>query len=384
MNRKKTIGIDARLFGPTGKGLGRYIEEITKRMLVIDKNFHFIVFLNESNYDLLTESNNLKKVLINFKWYSLKEQIYFPKIIKERKIDLMHFPHFNVAIFCPCPFVVTIHDLILTKFPSTQASTLSLFQYWFKHLMYKIVIKIAVIRAKKIITVSLFSKNDIIQKLKVGSNKIVVTYEGVAKLDTLKAKDEENVIDKYKLNDNFILYIGNAYPHKNLDFLLHSLIKLRKRGERLRLVLVGKEDYFYQQLKRKAKDLGIHQKYDIINSPVVFTGYVSDYQLKQLYQKALLYVFPSLYEGFGLPPLEAMSQSCLVLSSNQASLPEILSKAAIYFSPYSIEDFIDKYFYIKNKPEIRNKYIEDGHNLIKRYSWDQCARQTLEVYRECL
>lgn len=383
MKKRITIGIDARLFGPTGKGLGRYIEEITKHLLIIAREFKFVVFLNSTNYHLLAEADNLEKHLVDIKWYSLKEQIVLPKIIKEKKIDLMHFPHFNVALFCPCPYVVTIHDLILTKFPSIKASTLSYFNYWFKHLMYKIVIKVAVLRAKKIITVSLFSKEDIVRKLKVNSSKIVVTYEGLTKLESSSSQDED-LFKKYNLKNQYILYIGNAYPHKNLDFLLKALIRIREKGEELRLVLVGKEDYFYKQLKIKAEKFNLYQKDDIMNSPVVFTAYVSDKQLKELYKKASFYAFPSLYEGFGLPPLEAMSQSCLVLSSNQASLPEILSFAAVYFSPFNVEDFVDKYFYLKNNPNIKKDYILKGHNLIKKYQWETCAQETLEVYKKCL
>jgi glycosyltransferase involved in cell wall biosynthesis len=383
MTKKITIGIDARLFGPTGKGLGRYIEEIINNLLYIAKDIKFVVFLNSSNFHLLAEAPNLEKVKVDIKWYGLKEQMMLPKIIKEKKIDLMHFPHFNVAIFCPCPYVVTIHDLILTKFPSIKASTLSALMYWFKHLMYKVVIKIAVLRAKKIITVSLFSKKDIINKLKVKDSKIVVTYEGVSKLENFNDK-EDSVLKKYNLKSRYLLYIGNAYPHKNLDFLLQSLIKIRAKGDEIRLVLVGKDDYFYKQLKIKAEKLRIYRKYDIINSPVVFTAYVDDGQLKILYKNAFCYVFPSLYEGFGLPPLEAMSQSCLVLSSNQASLPEILSSSAIYFSPYSVDDFVDKYFYLKNNLEIKEKYIRRGHELIKKYSWQTCAQETLAVYKSCL
>lgn len=384
MKKKVTIGIDARLLGPTGKGLGRYIQEIILEMLKKKLDFKFVVFLNNDNFNLLPEADNLEKVLVNVKWYSIKEQIILPKIIKEKKIDLMHFPHFNVAIFCPCPFVVTIHDLILTKFPSIKATTLSVFKYWFKHLMYKMVIKTAVIRAKKVITVSHFSKQDIIKKLKVPESKIVVSYEGVSQLRSGK-DNYVDILQEYKLKeDTYILYVGNAYPHKNLGFLLRALLKILDKQEKLRLVLVGKEDYFYSQVKKEASDLGVYKKYDIINSPVIFTGYVSDYQLKHLYQNALFYAFPSFYEGFGLPPLEAMSQSCLVLSSNQASLPEILSDAALYFCPNKVDDFVDKYFYIKNNPEARNSFIIKGNNLIKKYSWSNCASETLAVYKQCL
>ena len=151
----------------------------------------------------------------------------------------------------------------------------------------------------------------------------------------------------------------------------------------MRLVLVGKEDYFYNRVHEIAQNLNLWHKADI-NSPVIFPGYVSDGQLEILYREASLYIFPSLYEGFGLPPLEAMAKSCPVLSSDRASLPEILGSAALYFDPENETDMEDKILQVLNNKELREKLISRGLEQVKKYSWWECARQTLTIYRQIL
>jgi glycosyltransferase involved in cell wall biosynthesis len=244
-------------------------------------------------------------------------------------------------------------------------------------------------RAKKIITVSEFTKQDLISQFKVAADKVTVTYEGVANLakgrDSLfVAKlDNQETLKQYNINNNFLLYVGNAYPHKNLDFLLKAFAKLLIKKPDLRLVLVGKEDYFYNQIHDIARSLNIWQK-ENINSPVIFPGYVSDAQLEILYQEALVYVFPSLYEGFGLPPLEAMAKGCPVISSDRASLPEILGSAALYFNPEKEDEMMEKIWQIIREKELRASLIKQGLEQAKKYSWWQCANETLAVYHKIL
>lgn len=389
------IGIDARFYGPLGKGLGRYVQEITDNIIAIDKEgqFEFVVFLSKQNYDEFFphqfKDRRVKKVLADVSWYGFKEQFVFPFIIAKEKLDLIHFPHFNVPIFCFCPFILTIHDLILTKFPSKRASTLNTFKYWFKHLMYRLVIKSALYRAKKIITVSNFTKEDIIKQFKIKKEKITVIYEGVANLEKdrdslfVAKLDKEETLMNFNVVGSYLLYVGNAYPHKNLDFLLQLFLQIQKKYSDFRLVLVGKEDYFYRQIKKEAIRLNLWQENNK-NSSVVFTDYVPDSQLKILYNEAFLYVFPSLYEGFGLPPLEAMANNCPVFSSNQASLPEVLGDSALYFDPKNKDSFLNQFEKIVNDNELREKYVKLGKEKVKKFNWWECARETLDVYQNYL
>ncbi|PIT95347.1 hypothetical protein COT96_01495, partial [Candidatus Falkowbacteria bacterium CG10_big_fil_rev_8_21_14_0_10_38_22] len=182
-NKIKHIGIDARFYGPIGKGLGRYTQEIVDNIIKLDQANHYVIFLRQENYnDFVGTDKRIKKVLADIEWYGLKEQLIFPWLIWRERLDLMHFPHFNVPIFCPTKFIVTIHDLILIKFPTLRATTLGPWFYKIKKLAYKIVITMAVRRAKRIIAVSNFTKNDIIQQFKIKPAKIIVTYEGVKDL----------------------------------------------------------------------------------------------------------------------------------------------------------------------------------------------------------
>lgn len=388
------IGIDARFYGPIGKGLGRYTQEVVDNIIKITSatsaSFNFVIFLSPDNFDeFVCEQVNVEKVCLKIKWYSWQEQILMPFYIWRQKLDLMHYPHFNVPVLTPCKFVVTIHDLILTHFPTRRATTLNPLVYRLKNLAYRLVISSAIKRAKKIITVSEFTKNDILEQFKVSADKIVVTYEGVANLakgrDSLfVAKlDNEEILKQYHIANNFLLYVGNAYPHKNLEMLLKVFAKLLGRKPDLRLVLVGREDYFYSRVHDEARALNIWQKGNI-NSPVIFPGYVSDAQLEILYQEARAYIFPSLYEGFGLPPLEAMARNCPVISSNRSSLPEILGEAALYFNPENEIDMMGKIESLLNDNELRNLLITKGLEQVKKYSWWECAHKTLVVYQQIL
>jgi len=393
------IGIDARFYGPVGKGLGRYTQEVVDNLLKIssaeateknESSVDYVIFLSPDNFDeLIISGTNIKKVKVSCRWYGWAEQILFPFYIWKEHLDLMHFPHFNVPILVPVKFVVTIHDLILTRFPTLRATTRGRFAYYFKSLAYHQVIKHALRRSCQIITVSNFTKNDIVQKFGITSNKVVVIYEGVANLSAgrdslfVAKLDSSEILSQYHIQNNFLLYVGNAYPHKNLDRLLAVFSKLRLEHKDLVLVMVGKMDYFYERIKETAQRLNLWQNNNL-NSPVIFAGYVPDAQLEIMYAKAQAYVFPSLYEGFGLPPLEAMAQSCPVVSSNRGALPEILGSAADYFNPEDEADIFSRLDDILKDGRRREELKELGLLQIKKYSWWECARQTLDIYLKIL
>jgi glycosyltransferase involved in cell wall biosynthesis len=386
----KRIGIDARFYGPLGTGIGRYVQEVVDNVVKIDTKNEYVIFLSHENFDeFVSPEPRIRKVAVAARWYSLAEQIIMPYLIYRERVELMHFPHFNVPILTPVKFVVTIHDLILTKFPTIRASTLSPWLYRIKNLFYQMVIALAVRRAGKVIAVSEFTKKDIVDKFKIKPDKVVVTYEGVANLargnDSLFVKklDDRKTLLSYNIADNFILYAGNAYPHKNLESLLAVFVELHKKYPLIRLVLAGKEDYFYKRLKQTAAQLNLWDE-NVPDGPVIFTGYVPDVELEVLYRRALLYVFASLYEGFGLPALEAMAKGCPVASSDKASLPEILGDAALYFDPTDKADMFMKIARLCADQNLREVLIKKGREQVRKYNWWECARRTLEVYEETL
>lgn len=384
------IGIDARFYGPVGKGLGRYTQEVVDNIIKINDDFNYVVFLSPENFDEFTAPGDwVKKVKIACAWYSWSEQIIFPFYLWREKLDLLHFPHFNVPILTPGKFVVTIHDLILTHFPTIRATTRSRLIYRLKDLAYRLVIFSALHRAQRVITVSQFTRDDIISRFRIKAEKIIVTYEGVANLskgrDSLfVAKlDNQETLAQYHIPHNFLLYVGNAYPHKNLEILLKVFSRLHTEQPELRLVLVGKIDYFYERIQAVACSLNLWQRGNL-NSPVIFPGYVADAQLEIFYTEARAYIFPSLYEGFGLPPLEAMAKGCPVVSSDRASLPEILGEAALYFKPDDENDMLKKIKTILADDEQRADFKQRGLVQAKKYNWWQCAHETLAVYLSVL
>lgn len=180
-----------------------------------------------------------------------------------------------------------------------------------------------------------------------------------------------------KIKKPYLLYVGNAYPHKNLERLISAFkIVLQKQSE-LHLVLVGKIDYFYERLQGLVKELNLEKN-------VIFTGYVSDSELSWLYTHGFAYVFPSLSEGFGLPGLEAMAYSLPVISSNKEPLPEIYGNAALYFNPEDIFEMAYAILQVVQSKEVREKLKKAGRIQVKKYSWDHCAQQTLKVYKSIL
>jgi glycosyltransferase involved in cell wall biosynthesis len=361
------IAIDARFFG-SGTGIGRYVEQLILNLEKVDLENEYFILINKENQDQYQPTNlNFKKVIIDIPWYGLIEQFKLPRILKKLNVDLVHFLHFNVPFFYNKAFVVSIHDSILTKYPSQRATTLSPLKYFFKNIFYRLVIKHAIQKSKTVITMAEYTKKEIVKEFNCPLEKIEVIYEGVTKLE-----QGSEIVDlkEYNITKKYVLYVGNAYPHKNLEFLIKSWQNFKKDYQ---LVLVGKKDYFYQRLEKLIKELGLEEK-------IILTGYLLDSKLASFYQQAQSYVFPSLCEGFGLPPLEAMQFSLPVLVSNTSCLPEILGDSALYFYPKDQDDFLEKLNTIISNEELREKLIINSQKLLLKYNWKTMVEETLRVY----
>ncbi|MFC1644586.1 glycosyltransferase family 4 protein [Patescibacteria group bacterium] len=377
---KKRIGIDARFYGSLGKGLGRYTQKLIEKLEIIENENpqserEYFIFLRKANFDEYQPKNdNFHKVLADYRWYTFSEQLNMPRLLNKYNLDLVHFPHFNVPIFYFRPFVITIHDLILLNFPTVRGTTLSPIFYWLKFWAYRLVIGMGVKRSKKIITVSEFTKMDLCEHYSGIDNKIEVTLEAcdVSGEDAEDGEKDFLIMKKYGIIKPYALYVGNAYPHKNLDRLIQAFSALEKKENSLKLVLVGREDFFYKKLKGSVKELG--------SKNIIFTDFVSDDDLDIVYRNSKIYVFPSLYEGFGLPPLEAMSRNVPVTCSDHACMKEILGDGAYYFNGEdegSIASAISK---LNSNSDLRNDLIYKGAKQVKLYSWKKMAKETLGVY----
>lgn len=357
------IGIDARLWNQTG--VGRYIRNLINNFQKIDKVNKYTIFVREEDYDdvkFQIKNSKFKIQRCNIKWHSIKEQLLLPNILNKSNLDIVHFPYYSVPFFYKKPFVVTIHDLIPLHFQTGKASTLPFPLYKFKFLVYNFVVSQAAKNAKRIIAPSNFSKKEIINLLKVPKAKIEVVYEGT----------DENLINSVQSAEykEHFLYIGNAYPHKNLEFL----IEVFKSLPGSRLVLVGKEDYFYKRLKKKAENI----------ENIKFFGQATDAQLSELYRKAKALIIPSFIEGFGLPVLEAMANNCLVLASDIPVLHEVGGNASLYFNPKDpghLKKLIEDVLRNSQKYKV---FREKGLTRSRMFSWRKTAEETLKLYKQSL
>jgi glycosyltransferase involved in cell wall biosynthesis len=374
-NKYFTIGIDARMLGSAQGGLGRYVEELIRNLEKLPTDFQFVIFLRKNNWELYQPQNpNFRKVLADIPWYSWSEQTKLPQILHQEKVDLMHFPHWNVPILYHAPFIVTIHDLLLLHFPTREASTLGPLSYFFKQFVFKRVLHHAVFRSRHIITVSEFSKNDIVKTLHVPDKKISVTYPAPLPLNN-QTNNDQNFPQSLNITKPYALYVGVAYPHKNLVRLLEAWkLFTEKNGAKYQLVLVGKKNFFYNRLLKQFTALFTSQS-------VVFTDYIADNVLPTIYKQAKLFIFPSLYEGFGLPPLEAMQVGVPVISSNSTCLPEILGDAALYFDGTDTTAMSQTLEQGLADENLRKKLITLGHKKYPQYSWKKLAKTTSEIYQ---
>ncbi len=373
------IGIDARLWSESG--VGRYTRNLVSELQRIDTKNEYVLFVLDKdfysiNYQLAGKYKNWKVVRANIRWHTVSEQIRFLPILYRETLDLLHFPYFSVPIFYTKPYVVTIHDLILHHFPTGAASTHNKLFYHLKWFAYRFVISKAAKKAKKIIAVSQATKREIRDHLHVKEEKVVVTYEGVDKQIIGSKEEKEKNLKLGAISKNtYFLYVGNAYPHKNLNRLIKAFNNIQNKGE-TKLVLVGKEDYFYKKLRNKVKNEG--SKDDII-----FFGEATDYELSYLYKHALALVMPSIMEGFGLPAVEAMRNGCLVLVSNIESFQEICQDGAIYCDPFDIVDMQlkmeDILTGVKNKKSIMQSALQRS----SFFSWEKMAKDTVGIYESC-
>jgi glycosyltransferase involved in cell wall biosynthesis len=374
------IGIDARMYGPKwgGGGLGRYVEELVQHLQgVANATCSFLLFLKPENFDACAVqpavSEQFQKQPIRAHWYTLKEQIVLPFAVRKARVDLMHYPHWNVPIFSRVPFVVTIHDLILLETPhSARVSTRSPILFFLKRLGFRLIIRHAIRNSQAIIAVSQSTKKSILEHFpRTPSSKIHVIYEGV----TVR-RPQGTFHGPNPIPPPYFLYVGSAYPHKNLETLLHAFSFFVKEHPMVKLVLIGMQDVFYARLKKEAREI------DIPEGAVLFLGFVPEDILDNLYRGAHAYLYPSLIEGFGLPPLEAMLRHIPVAAARSSALLEILGQAALYFNPTDIEEIIQAMDRLFDDRPLRQSLIQKGGKQVKKYSWKKMAEQTLSLYEE--
>jgi len=377
----KLILIDARLYGLENSGIGRYLINLIKELIVLDKNNKYILLLREKYFNELKLPRNWKKVLVDIRHYTLKEQLKIPQIISKEAPDLVHFPHINFPIFYKGKYVITVHDLTMQR-QGSNASDLPLPLYYLKRLPFLLSAVKAVRNAGMIIVPSIEVKNDVVNYYSINSNKVKVAYEGVSFPTAYHSQriSAKKILDNYGISEKqYFLYVGNAYPHKNLDFAIKAFNKLNSQSKfNTNFVIAGSGGVFKDRLEKNIKDAGAQKLVKLL-------GYIPDEELPALYKNSIAFIYPSISEGFGLQGLETMAAETLLLASDIPVFKEIYREQAMYFDPKNEDSLVEAMGNaIKLPQKERSKIINSSKEYIKRFSWHDMAKDTLEVYQQVL
>src|SRR3954463_4814713 len=336
----------------------------------MDDRTEFVVFCRpEDRETLATLGENFRAVAETAANYSVAEQLRIPLALRREGVTLFHAPHYVLPPLVRCRSVVTIHDCIHLMFPQYLPNRLA-FGY------ARTSIGLAARRATRVMTVSESSKRDILRFVAVPPEKIDVIYNAFDERFGVEPNEEDvvRVRERYQLHDEFVLYAGNVKPHKNLERLIVAFDLVRKRGlGHLKLVLIGDEISKYAALRRAVHQHQLH-KY------VRFLGYLPEETLAVMYRLAAVFVFPSLYEGFGLPPLEAMASGTPVVTSSVSSLPEVAGDAAVLVDPYDPQAIADGIYRVLTDDSLRLDLKRKGLARARQFSWEDSARRVRAIY----
>ena len=363
------IFIDTRAVAGQPTGIGQYVKRLVLALSKIDLQNNY--YLLGGKIEGLPKNFTQKKLmgkrlgLYNRVW----QKISFPKIesLFKTSFDIAHFTNYQILPNKSKKIVSTIYDISFIRYPEYGDN--KMIDQIRKSAEY------AVRHSDVILTISEFSKREIIDYYKISPDRVKPIYLAADDLyfSAVTGEEIEVARSKYKTGNKYILSIGTLEPRKNLTNLIKAFIKIR--DENLNLVLVGKKDWQKELLEKEV--LGLP---DIMRDRIRFTGYLPDKDLKLILGGAQLFVFPSYYEGLGLPVVEAMAASVPVACSSASSLPEVGDGAVVYFDPKNIDEIKSTIEKILNEEDLRLNLIERGKEQAKRFSWDKTARQTLDIY----
>ena len=347
---------------------GRYVERLLYNLQSIDTKNQYLILLKPSDFDNWQPANpNFKKLLCPYKEFSFGEQLGFARQIGRLRADLVHFPMAQQPALYRGKAVTTMNDLTTARFRNRAKNPII---FTFKQQVYRWLNRRVAKKSVAVITYSSYVKDDIVGFTGINPNKVAVTYLAADKV--MAAPEVFHPVQ----SKPYLLYVGRPMSHKNLERLVKAFQFLKVQHPELYLVLAGSKDTNYERLeawtsKQRVKD-------------VLFPGFVSEGQLRWLYENCAAYVFPSLSEGFGLPGLEAMMHGAPVVSSNATCLPEIYGDAAHYFDPLSVEAMAKAINEVLIDKSLRTELVKKGQEQAKKYSWQRTAKQTLEVYKQAL
>lgn len=359
------FGYDPNTGLPRRVGSGEYCYQLLLNLNKIDKKNKYIIYLPQNpTVDLPKESGNWRYKVVGPRkmWTLIGLSLEF--ILRRSKPDVFFSPTHYLPIFAPQQSIISILDISYVHFPELfKSSDLNQLTKWTKY---------SVRKAKGVFTISKASKDDIIKEYGIPDYRVTVTYPGIREISDNKDKvlSMDELKQKYSIKGDYVLFVGTLQPRKNVSGLIEAFSKLKKKD--INLIIIGKRGWKYQEILDAPKKFGVENKVKFLDS-------VSDEELVFFYKNAACFVLPSLYEGFGLPVLEAMRYGCPVITSNISSLPEVGGDAALYVNPKDVNDLRDKLELLVNDLKLRKELIEKGYKQAKKFSWEKTARETLSV-----
>lgn len=370
------IGIDVTTTA-WGKpfGVGKYIIRILEYLLCHEVKCVLFYRLTKPKHIIFLKQKNVKHVFSNKNYLGLNrpywEQFILPYLIKKYNLNVYHAPdNYGIPIFSDCPSIITVHDIIPAlllpeSYPSFTVSN------------FKVFPGLSLMKATQAIAVSNFTKKDLEKFYNIPKSKINVIYNGIDSI--YKPTKNNKVLNRYKkkfgFKDNFIVYLSGANPRKNHERLIKAFRKFKskyKNDFKLLLVGEGNEENIIH-LKNLTKEM-------YLSNNIIFAGYLPIKDIPVILSSAKLMIYPSLYEGFGLPPLEAMACGCPVACSNTSSLPEVTKDAALMFNPYNIEEISEAIHKVTTNRQFCDRLIAKGFNRIKNFSWKKTQEETFKIY----
>src|SRR3989344_66711 len=359
------IGIDGNEANVAQKvGVSIYAEQLLRYFQKqANPKLGFIIYLRQKPLSHMPTENTFYKYRVipgSFLW----SQLFLPlDLFFRRKIDIFFTPAHYAPRFLPVPLVVTIHDLSYFYFPDE----------FLRNDLYKLInwTAYSVRKASQIIAVSKTTKKDLAEFYHLNDDRVRVIYNGFDK--PINPPEQSPVLKSYHLQkEAYVLFVGTLQPRKNLTTLIDAFSRFYALYPHFKLVLTGKKGWLYDKIFFEIQHKGLEDH-------VVITGYLPNSEVAILYRDAFCFVFPSLYEGFGIPLLEAMSYGCPVISSHSASLPEVGGDACLYFDPKDSQDLLEDLIRLKSESSLKTSLIKKGHERLKQFSWEKCAKETLEV-----
>jgi glycosyltransferase involved in cell wall biosynthesis len=363
------IGIDGNEANIEHKvGIGEYAYQLLCQFHKIAsqrKDLQFKIYLKfKPRIEMPVPTENWHYQIVGPKKFWTQIGLPVKLITETKRPDVFFSPSHYAPRFSPVPTAISIMDLSYIHFPGLFT----------KHDLYQLVnwTKYSAKNAYKIFTISNYSRDDIIKTYSKNSKDVVTTYLGIKQLSGSKFKvlNMDELKKKFGIDSDYILFVGTLQPRKNIAKLIEAFAKIKDK--KIKLVVVGKRGWLWEEI------IQAPEKYNITER-VKFLDFVTDQDLPGLYKNAQCFVLPSLYEGFGLPVLEAMQYGCPVLTSNVSSLPEVGGDAAVYFDPTNTEEIAKKIDLVLSDEKLRKEMVEKGKIQVKKFSWEKTAKETLGV-----